>query len=96
MSKSKAMITHNGNSGVSKDTAIKFIGVTNEMEGVNEEYKYLESKFGKKGVDWKLDDQALMKDGNTSFDLIQVTLSGGEKKSVYFDITNFLGLGMSQ
>jgi len=78
-------------SGQSTEDAIKILGVKDNFIGVMAEYEYLEKKFGKKGIDWKLEMQALIVEGDKYYDKMVLKFSDGTKKTIYFDITPFFG-----
>jgi hypothetical protein len=88
------MTDNNKELGYSKESPVILEGVNNEIDGVDAEYAYLEKNFGVRNQNWKLDHQSLMKDGERYFDILDITLTNGEKKKIYFDITNFFGKGL--
>jgi len=61
------------------------------VESIAAEYEYLERKFGERGKNWELDTQSLVKKGNKYYDRIDLKLSDGTRKTIYFDITAFFG-----
>ena len=71
--------------------AIILNGVSNENEGVSAEYKYLSKKYGQQNKDWQLNNQQLIQKKGKYYDKMDITLSNGTKKTVYFDITKFYG-----
>ncbi len=76
-------------SGQSIENAVKILGIKNHLMGVMAEYEYLGRKFGKRGRDWELEMQALIKENGRYYDKMVVRLSDGTKKTIYFDITPF-------
>jgi len=83
--------TFSGGPGDSMETAVIIKGARNSSDGVQAEYYYLEKKFGRQNVDWKLDRQRLMGKEGKKFDMMMIILKDGAKKNVYFDITEFFG-----
>lgn len=67
------------------------IDAENEVTGVLAEYEYLEKRFGKRGKDWKLNMQSLIEKSKKIYDMMDLTLSDGTEKTIYFDITSFFG-----
>lgn len=67
------------------------IDAENEVTGVLAEYEYLEKRFGKRGKDWKLNMQSLIEENKKMYDMMDLTLSDGTEKTIYFDITSFFG-----
>ncbi|MGQ9608584.1 MAG: hypothetical protein ACUVWN_04750 [bacterium] len=67
------------------------IDAENEVTGVLAEYEYLEKRFGKRGKDWKLNMQSLIEESKKIYDMMDLTLSDGTEKTIYFDITSFFG-----
>ena len=79
------------NSGESINDAIIILGATGSTDGVAVEYEYLEEKFGKRGLGWKLNRQSLLSINNKYYDEMDLTLSDGTQIVLYFDITDFFG-----
>ncbi len=77
--------------GESIQDAIVILNVTSHYEGVGVEYEYLERKYGKRGKDWELERQFLVKEGDKYYDRMELKLSDGISKKIYFDITSFFG-----
>jgi len=84
-------IIFEGGPGDAMDNAIVIKGAPNNQQGIDAEYYYLEKKFGRFKVDWKLNKQRLLHKGNKKFDLMQIELKDGTRKDIYFDITDFFG-----
>jgi len=78
-------------SGESTKEAIVVLDVESEREGVRAEYEYLEKIFGKQGEDWNLEMQYLLHENEMSYDLLEIRLSDGTLKTIYFNITFFFG-----
>ncbi|MHA1379231.1 MAG: hypothetical protein ACTSRG_12685 [Candidatus Helarchaeota archaeon] len=79
------------NSGESIETAIIIKNAPNHFEGVNSEYVYLSNKFGGKGKNWNLERQALLEIEGKYYDKMEIFLSEGTKKTIFFDISDFYG-----
>ena len=58
--------------------------------GVPAEYRYLEERFGTRGIDWELVSQSFIARDSRSFDELSVRTKGG-MRNVVFDITYFFG-----
>ncbi len=84
-------ITLSGGPGDTMATAIVIKGAKSSQDGIPAEYYFLEKKYGKMQVDWKLSRQSLMHQDGKHYDLMQIELKDGTKKEVYFDITEFFG-----
>jgi hypothetical protein len=84
-------ITFSNNGGESYDDAIVILNAKTDKEGIDSEYYYLEERFGRRGVDWDLDQQYLSDEGDRYYDVMDITLSDGRKLTIYFDITDFFG-----
>jgi hypothetical protein len=85
------MVTYRGGTGESLDDAIVIQGVMDTNEGVASEYQYLSEKFGQRGIDWELARQELIVNGEKQFDKLDIRLSNGITKTIYFNITEFFG-----
>ena len=84
-------ITLSGGPGDTMATAIVIKGAKSSQDGIPAEYYFLEKKFGKMQVDWKLSRQELLNQDGKHYDLMRIELKDGTKKDVYFDITEFFG-----
>ena len=88
----KPEIIFAGGSGDSREDAIVIKNAANHRAGVNVEYFYLQERFGKRDIHWKLVMQALLK-GERPVDWLKIELPDGITKSIYFDISEFFGKG---
>lgn len=84
------MVTYKG-LGNSFDDPIIIEGVKNNFEGISAEYQYLNKVLGIRNKDWRLVKQSLVMKENKAFDVLEIELANGERKTYYFDITNFFG-----
>jgi len=85
------MIKYRGD-GSSKDKAIIILGANSDLEGVDAEYNYLESLYGEQNVEWRLDEQTLINDGEKYYDVLRIEFRNQKQVTFWFDITNFYGL----
>ena len=86
----KAYYSEN-NSGLSIEDAV-VIYASGSMQGIPLEYKFIEEKEGRRGLDWSLVIQSLMHEKSKSYDVLTIKLvKTNEEKTYYFDITNFFG-----
>jgi hypothetical protein len=83
-------VGYSGGDGLSVETAV-VIEATSSFVGVPAEYEYVTKIHGPKGAGWKLESQALVSRDGKHYDVLKITLSTGESKSYYFDITRFFG-----
>jgi len=57
-------------------------------KSIGQEYAYMESEFGIKGKDWKLNMQRLIRTDDKLYDVIDIELlPSNEKKKLWFDVT---------
>ncbi|MCR4421209.1 MAG: hypothetical protein NUV32_01880 [Exilispira sp.] len=77
------------NSGDSFENAIVILDAKDPTEGVEAEYKYIESKFGRQGKDWKLAEQKLIEKDGKFYDEILIRYEIHKFKKIFFDITSF-------
>lgn len=84
-------VTFSNNAGLSQDDAIVITNAVNDNEGVDAEYYYLEQRYGERPEDWDLISQALLDQGETIYDRMDLMLSSGSNVTIYFDITDFFG-----
>lgn len=85
------MIAYKGGNGLAKEEAIVILSAKDEMEGVDAEYNWLENKFGKQNINWKLNDQEFIDKGDRQFDILRIKFRNGNTKEFWFDITDFYG-----
>ncbi len=84
-------ITLSGGPGDTMATAIVIKGAKSSQDGIPAEYYFLEKKYDKMQVDWKLSRQSLMHQGGKHYDRMQIELKDGAKKDAYSAITDFFG-----
>ncbi|MDM7912420.1 MAG: hypothetical protein QUS09_04920, partial [Methanotrichaceae archaeon] len=74
-----------------QDDAVVIMNAVDDSEGVDAEYYYLEQRYGDRPEDWYLITQALLDQGKTIYDQMDLMLSDGSNVTIYFDITDFFG-----
>lgn len=84
-------ITFLDNSGESPENAVIIQNARGEQDGVASEYYYLDIKFGRRGRDWQLSSQSLISVDGKKYDKMDIKLSDGTEKTIFFDITGFFG-----
>jgi hypothetical protein len=85
-----AVISFGDTQGDSPENAI-VIHASNSIIGIMAEYKYIETQYGVRDVDWNVFMQSLIPGNGKSYDLITIEMRDGTKKSFYFDVTDFYG-----
>ena len=81
------MIRYKGGDGSSKEKAIIILGTNNEFEGVDAEYNHTERKSGF----FEIKTQLFTDDGSSKLDCLKVISVNGNKREIWFDITEFYG-----
>ena len=82
--------TSRDGSSLGKAIIIKYIG--DYEKSIEQEYQYLETRFGIKGKDWNLVRQSLIgKEGKSYDEMIVELLPSKETITLYFDITEPFG-----
>ena len=84
-------IVFEGGAGESPAAAVIIKGAKDIVVGIAAEYYYLEMKYGRQNVNWKLISQNLLHKQDKHLDLLIIRLVDGSQKEVYFDITEFFG-----
>ena len=84
-------ITFIDNSGESTENSIKILHAKGEDDGIASEYYYLQSRYGRPKVDWNLNSQSTVAANGRAYDKMDIQLSDGMRKTIYFDITGFFG-----
>lgn len=78
-----------GGTGDSQATAIVIVGASSHDVGVAAEDKYLGHLLGERGRDWKVERQSLTGLEGRSYDALEVSLTSGGTRAIFFDITEF-------
>jgi hypothetical protein len=73
--------------GASIETAVKLEGIKGEASSVHAEYVYIRERY----PGWRTTDQYVLNQAERIYDRIDIIGPQGEKKSVYFDITDWFG-----
>jgi hypothetical protein len=79
-----SVITFGGGDGRTLQTAVVIRGVASSSEVVDAEHRWIRENH----PDWEKGNQALLTEGDRSFDRIDYQLPTGEKQTLYFDITS--------
>ncbi|MFX1269150.1 MAG: hypothetical protein ACFFAK_14415 [Promethearchaeota archaeon] len=82
------MVKITGGNGTSFNDAI-IISDCSQFEGIDHEYIVLKKRFGK----YKLIKQSLLEESGKVYDLLEIQLENGSNTEVYFEITDFFGIG---
>ncbi len=83
------MVSYSGGSGRSIEEAVVIDDARKHMEGIAAEYRYLARSYGEQGKDWRLVRQSLIERDGRFYDALEIELAGGERKTVFFEITSF-------
>ena len=85
------MIKYLGGNGSAQREAVIILGAKDEMDGVDAEYNWLEERFGKQNINWELNDQQFIDEGDTQFDVLRIKFRVGKSDEFWFDITDIYG-----
>ena len=75
--------------GSSPEKAIVNQNIKSHSEGVDAEYEYLESIYGKQNVEWRLNEQGMTMYRKKFYDIIKIKFRNGQKRTYWFDINAF-------
>ena len=78
-----------GGSGESPAAAIVIKGATSAGVGAAAEYKYLGHLLGERGRDWNLEGETIVHFEGRPLDVMEIALSDGGRRSIFFDISDF-------
>lgn len=81
---------YTGGNGESAENAV-IINTTTSLRGIPAEYAFVASRCGKENVEWTLESQMVLRRNGKNYDYLTVKLENGDKKSFYFDISQFYG-----
>ena len=76
--------TFSGMDGESFETAVS---IDAAASGMQYELEYIAVRHGREGEDWSVDDCTFTDRVGRLYDVVEIRLRSGEKKSYYFDIT---------
>jgi len=79
-----------GGDGSSEEQAV-IINATSSIVGIFEEYAYVERVCGKRDVDYTLQMQMQTTLNGQQYDVLDVQMKDGTRRSFWFDITSFFG-----
>ena len=83
-------ITFEGGPGDCKENAV-VIHAPNHLLGIMAEYQYVGNQCGVRNRDWKLCMQSLVSGNGKAYDVLDIEMKDGTRRSFYFDITAFFG-----
>lgn len=86
-----SVITYEGGDGSSFEDAIIIKGQKNNLDAVFWEYAYLQDKFPKNSMKWRVGYQWLRHQGEKAYDVLEVAFQDGTCRCFYFDITENFG-----
>ncbi|MFZ1322287.1 MAG: hypothetical protein WAT71_12095 [Ignavibacteria bacterium] len=76
--------------GLSFENAVK-IQSQNSMQGISDEYLFINTFYGKREIDWFLEGQSLVSHNDINYDVLKIKLKDGKILDIHFDISNFFG-----
>ncbi len=79
-----------GGPGDSPQTAIVIRKTPRGLSAAGAEHMLLQKWFGQRGTSWTLTRQELVRADGRTYDLYEVVLDDGSKRSLYFDVTDWL------
>ena len=79
-----------GGPGDSPQTAIVIKKTPRGLSAAGAEHMLLEKWFGERGTSWTLIRQDLLQTDSKTYDVYEVLLDDGSKRSLYFDVTEWL------
>jgi len=80
-----------GGPGDRTKSAVLIRGAPNHLAGVLAEYDYLSKKFGNRDTEWHVTSQTLLNPGRRYYDRMDIKLSDGTERTIFFEITEFFG-----
>lgn len=83
----RPLITFSGGDGSTIEAAIVITGAKGSIEGIVAEALWV----AKRHPDWRKDSQALLNNSGKVYDRIGYVTAAGERKTLFFDITDFFG-----
>jgi len=81
---------YDGGDGSTKEKAV-VINATSSIVGVNAEYQWLTSRFGKQDHDWTIEMRMHGSVGDKSYETFVINLANESSTTIHFDISSFYG-----
>ncbi|NHJ14514.1 MAG: hypothetical protein EAX95_12615 [Candidatus Thorarchaeota archaeon] len=78
-------------SGKTLEDPIVISDVESHFEAIAAEYEFLDQKYGRRGVDWRLVRQSLLGQDGKQIDQMEIEVTGHGELTYYFDITEYFG-----
>jgi hypothetical protein len=79
-----------GGPGDSVHTAIVIKKTPKGLSAAGAEHLLLTQRYGRRGQEWKLTRQDLIKQDGRVFDTFHIVLSDGAERDLFFDVTDWL------
>jgi hypothetical protein len=86
------MVQYSKNTGTSLAEAIRITGASSHFESVDAEYRYIAERYGKKDIDYHIEQQHLICDKGKHYDILKIRLKNKERLAIFFDITESYGM----
>jgi len=82
-----------GGPGDSRETAVRITNAVDDAEGILTEYNYVAYLLGRPNKEWRRGKQSLTHkdEKGRQFDVLEIDLTAGGQRTLYFDITDFFG-----
>jgi hypothetical protein len=80
-------VWYEGGDGSTLNDAIVVRGAGSDLEGVAATFGWMHERLGAKDEEWRLISHSTGGDGVRKIDTFDVMLRGGERKVVYFDVS---------
>ncbi len=61
------------------------------IDGIQQEYEWIEHHYGPRGVAWEVQQQTLTRHEDRTYDILSIQLPDGTMRDIFFDITEFFG-----
>ncbi|HEY7449746.1 MAG TPA: hypothetical protein VH702_16440 [Vicinamibacterales bacterium] len=90
LSINEGVLVIGGGVGDAPRSAINIKRAPRGTSAIDAEHLYLTQRFGRHGRGWQLRTRELVYEEGRAYDLVRIELTGGDPRTLYFDVTDWL------
>jgi hypothetical protein len=90
LSINEGVLVVGGGTGDAPRSAVTIKRAPRGTSAMDAEHLYLTQRFGRHGRGWQLRARELVYEAGRAYDLVRIELTGGDQRTLYFDVTDWL------